>query len=247
MKKHLLLLVTIVAGFTVVTAPAQPGPGGPPPGPSWDGAMAKLFGDNAGFTATMEFHFNRASGQEMTMPGKMAHLEGKARFEMDLTKMQGGKIPPQALARMKQMGMGRMCSITRRDLNLIYIVYPDMKAYTEMAIPEKNVPVSDYKSEITKLGGETVGSYDCVKNKVAVTSPDGTTHEFTVWTANDLKGFPVKVQTTSKEGNDIVMIFSEVKLEKPDTALFDPPTDCTKYDSMMSLMMSRARGGAPPQ
>jgi len=177
----------------------------------------------------------------------MAHLEGKARFEMDLTKMQGGKIPPQALARMKQMGMGRMCSITRRDQNLVYIVYPDMKAYTEVAIPEKNVPVSDYKIETTKLGGETVGSYDCIKNKVVVTGPDGVTHEFTIWAANDLKGFPVEIQFKSQEGNDMVMQFSDVKLEKPDAALFEPPTDCTKYDSMMNLMMSRARGGAPPQ
>jgi hypothetical protein len=247
MKKHLLLLATIMTGFTVVTASAQPGPGGPPPGPGWDGAMAKLFGDNPGFTATMEFHFSRSSGDEMTMPGKMAHLEGKARFEMDLTKMQGGKIPPQALARMKQMGMGRMCSITRRDQNLVYIVYPDMKAYMEMPIPEKNVPVSDYKLETTKLGGETVGSYDCSKNKVVVTGPDGVTHEFTIWSANDLKGFPVKIQFKSKDGNDLVMQFSDVKLEKPDAALFEPPTDCTKYDSMMNLMMSKARGGAPPQ
>ncbi|HEV7928356.1 MAG TPA: DUF4412 domain-containing protein [Verrucomicrobiae bacterium] len=248
MKKHFLLLASVMAGFTVFTASAQQqGPGGPPPGPSWDGALAKLFGDNGGFTATMEFHFNRASGQEMTMPGKMAHLEGKARFEMDLTKMQGGRIPPQALERMKQMGMDKMFSITRRDQNLVYIVYPDMKAYTEMPIPEKNVPVSDYKSDITKLGGDTVGSYDCTKNKVVVTGPDGVTHEFTVWTATDLKGFPVKIQFKTKEGNDMTMQFSDVKLEKPDAALFEPPTDCTKYDNMMSLMMSRARGGAPPQ
>jgi hypothetical protein len=243
MKKHLVLLASVMVGFSVVTARAQPGP---PPGPSWDGAMAKLFGDHSGFTATMEFHFNRPSGQEMIMPGKMAHLEGKARFEMDLSSMQGGNMPPQAAAQMKQMGMGKMTSITRRDQNLIYMIYPDMKAYTEMAIPEKNVAVSEYKAEVTKLGEETLNGHDCIKNKVVATGPDGATHEFTVWNATDLKKFPVKVQLTTKEGKDMVMLFNDVKLEKPDAALFEPPADFTKYDNMMSLMMSRARG-TPPQ
>jgi len=244
MKKHLLLLASVVAGLTVVTARAQPGP---PTGPSWDGAMAKLFGDHHGFTATMEFHLPGRNGQEMTMQGKLAFLEGKARSEMDMSSMLGGNMPPQAAARMKQMGMSRMISITRRDQNLIYMIYPDMKAYAEMPIPGTNTPASDYKAEVTKLGEENVGGHDCVKNKVVATSPDGSTHEFTVWNAADLKQFPVKIQIATKEGKDMVMVFNDVKLEKPDAALFDPPTDFTKYDSMMSLMMSRARGGAPPQ
>jgi hypothetical protein len=115
-----------------------------------------------------------------------------------------------------------------------------------MPIREKNVPVSEYKAEVTKLGEEAVNGHDCVKNKVVVTGPDGTTHESTVWNATDLKQFPVKVQINSQKANNMVMLFTDVKFEKPDQALFDPPTDFTKYDNMMNLMMSRARG-APPQ
>jgi hypothetical protein len=243
MKKHLLLLASVMAGLTVVTAPAQPGP---PPGPNWDGAMAKLFGDNPGFTATMEFHMTRSSGQEMSMPGKIAHLEGKARFEMDMSGMQGANMPPQAAAHMKQMGMGKMTSITRRDQNLIYMVYPDMKAYTEMPIHETNAPASEYKADVTKLGEETINGHNCIKNKVVVTGPDGSTRESTLWNATDLNKFPIKIQMASKEGGNMVLLFNDVKLEKPDASLFDPPADFTKYDNMMSLMMSRARG-VPPQ
>jgi len=243
MKKHLLLLASLMAGFSMVTARAQPGP---PPGPNWDGAMAKLFGDNPGFTATMEFHFSRAAGQEITMPGKIAHLEGKARFEMDMSNMQGGFVSPQAAAHMKQMGMTKMFSITRRDLKIIYMVYPDMKAYTEMPIRETNAPASEYKAEVTKLGEETINGHDCIKNKVVVTCPDGSTRESTHWNAPDLNKFPIKIQLASKEGRAMILLFNDVKLEKPDAAMFDPPADFTKYDSMMSLMMSRARG-VPPQ
>jgi hypothetical protein len=243
MKKNLVFLVSVIVGFTVVAARAQPGA---PPAPSFDGAIGKLFGDNSGFTATMEFHFTRPSGEEMTMTGRMAHLEGKARFEMDLSAMQGGHMPPQAAEQMKQMGMSKMVSLTRRDKSLTYLLYPDMKAYVVMALQGTNTPMSEYKAETSKLGEETIGGHDCIKNKVVVTGPDGFAHESTVWNATDLKQFPVKIQTTSKEGQSMVMLFKEVKLEKPDDTQFDPPADFKKYDDVMSLMMSRARG-APPQ
>jgi hypothetical protein len=122
MKKHLIILASVLVGFTVVTARAQPGG---PPSPSFDGAMAKLFGDNSGFSATMELHLTLPSGEPMTRTGQMAFLEGKNRFEMDLSTMQGGPMPPQAAARMKQMGMAKMTMITRRDKDLNYMLYPD--------------------------------------------------------------------------------------------------------------------------
>ena len=51
---------------------------------------------------------------------------------------------------------------------------------------------------------------------------------------------------TPKDGNAMILHFSNIKLEKPDAALSDPPTDFMKYDNMMNLMMSRACG-APPR
>ncbi len=80
------------------------------------------------------------------------------------------------------------------------------------------------------------------KNKVVVTGPDGVSHESTVWNATDLDKFPVKIEM-SDNGKQTTMTFKDVKTEKPDSALFDPPADYKKYDSMMNMMMSRARGG----
>jgi hypothetical protein len=244
MKKHLVVFGSLIVGFTLVTARAQPGS---PPGPSFDAALAKLFGDNSGFSATLEFHTTGPSGEEMTMPGKIAFLDGNARFEIEMAKMQGRRMPPEALARMKQMGMDKMITISRRDKKLAYIIYPGMQAYVEQAIPEAGAgagaTAADYKAEVTKLGEETIDGHDCVKNKVVVTGPDGATHESTVWNATDLKKFPVKIEMAMK-GGAMVMLYKEVKLEKPDAAQFDPPADFQKYDNMMGLMMSR-RGGLP--
>jgi hypothetical protein len=165
---------------------------------------------------------------------------------MDMSKIQGGHMPPQAAAQMKQMGMSKMTSISRGDKKLTYLIYPDMKAYMENATKEASAAPTDYKAEVTKLGEETIDGHDCIKNKVVVTGPDGVAHESTVWNASDLKQFPVKIQTSSERGMAMVMLFKDVKLDKPDAAQFELPADCTKYDNMMSLMMSRMKG-APPQ
>jgi hypothetical protein len=239
MKRHLIPLASVILGLAALSMSAQPGP---PRTPSFDGAMGKLFGDNASFSATMEFSSTGQTGGDMTVSAKIAHAEGKAHIEMDMSNVQGGHIPPQAAARMKQMGMSKMTMIIRRDKGLTYTVYPDMKAYTETASNEKYAPVSDYKSDTTKLGQETIDGHDCVKNKVVVTDPDGRTHESTVWNATDLKDFPVQIQTTAENGSVMVLIFNNVKLDKPDDSQFDPPSDFKKYDNMMSLMMSRAKG-----
>jgi hypothetical protein len=242
MRKHLVVLASVMVGLLVATARAQPEA---PPRPSFDGGMAKLFGDNTSFSATMEFHVTSPQGGEMIMPGKIAFLGGKSRFDMDLSNMQGGHMPPQAAARMKQMGMGRMATITLPDKKLIYLIYPDMKAYMENAPAEKSAAPAEYKADVTRLGEETIDGHSCVKNKVVVTGPDGATHESTVWNAADLNQFPVKIQTASEKGMATVMLFKDVKLDKPDAAQFDLPADFTKYDNMMSLMMSRARGARP--
>jgi hypothetical protein len=243
MRKHIVVLASAVLGLTLVTVRAQPGP---PHGPSFDGAMAKLFGDIKGFSATMEFHSAGSSGSEMVMPGKIAYLDGKSRFDMDMSTMQGSRMPPQASARMKQMGMGKMSTISLGENKVSYMLYPDMKAYIEnptSATAAAAAP-ADYKTEVTKLGEESVDGHNCVKNKVVVTGPDGVPHESTIWNASDLKQFPIKIQTMSGNSS-ATMLFKDVKLDKPDASEFEVPSDFTKYDSMMSLMMSRARAGRP--
>jgi len=69
---------------------------------------------------------------------------------------------------------------------------------------------------------------------------------------HDLKKFPVKVETI-QEGNNVTMLFKDVKVSKPEAAQFEPPADFKKYDSMMSMMqqemMKRMGGGMgqPPR
>ena len=81
---------------------------------------------------------------------------------------------------------------------------------------------------------------------------DGKETEFTVWNASDLKDFPIKMETVN-EGVPSTIRYTEVKLEKPDDALFEPPADFQRYNDvgtmMREVMMKRMAppGGAAPQ
>jgi hypothetical protein len=244
------LLPAAVLCLTLCSVPAQPGPGGA----QMNEALTKLFGNNHAFSATMETEArNTAAGGPITMSGKFAFDDGKARLEMDMAQMHGGQIPPNAVAQMKAMGMDRLVSIARPDKKLYYLIYPGLKAYVSTATPDEGTSAapSDFKIETTKLGKETVDGHACVKNKALVTDSKGEKHPATVWNATDLKNFPVKIVQTSG-GVPVTIHFKDVELSAPDAALFEPPSDFKRYDSMQALMqavmMKRFGGGqkSPP-
>src|SRR4051812_28737650 len=74
-------------------------------GPNYNGAMAKLFGDNPTFSADIEIQSASSPQQATTMPGKMFVDAGKSRFEMNFSDAKGGQMSPGVAEHMKTMGM----------------------------------------------------------------------------------------------------------------------------------------------
>ena len=251
MKKHLTLITATILCLGLPQTFAQFGKG--PGGPKLDGAMAKLFGENTSFTATLEYQTVQPSGETNTMPGKLAFDTGKSRFEMNLSESKGMKIPPEAAEQLKSMGMDSMILISRPDKNLIYLVYPGLNSFATMNQPGKSdkTDSAEFKIETTELGKEKMEGHDCVKNKVIVTDKDSTKHESTVWNAPDLKNFPVRIETT-ESGQAITMLFKKLSFDKPAGSSFEAPADFTKYDNIQTMMqtemMKKMGGGAgsPP-
>jgi len=240
MKKSLILLA-FATSLGLGTAFAQ---FGPQPGTgAFSDAQAKLFGDNTAFSATVEMRV-KTSRNEMNIPGKLAFDSGKARFEINMADMSN--LNPQQIQQMKSMGMDQLITIARPDQQNAYMIYPGLQSYAVVALKDQNsAATNDFKMDVTELGNETVDGRSCVKNKVVVTDSKGVAHESTVWNATDLKKFPVKI-VTSQNGNDTTMLFSNVKLAKPDAAQFEPPAAYTKYDNVQTLMqeqMMKKMGG----
>ena len=250
MKTKLQLLLTAALSLTLISSFAQPGGGmGSPKADIFAGGLKKILGDNKAFSAKMEMEATGPTGAPMKVPGKIAYNDGKSRMEMDMTK---GGLPEEMLAQVKAMGMDNMVIISRPDKKVAYMIYPGLKAYAEMPLPETETAddSSKYKVETKELGKETVEGQACVKNKITVSDDKDKKTEFTIWQATDLKKFPVKIVST-EGGQASTMIFKEVKLAKPDEAQFDVPKDYKKYASFMALMMEQMKGmggpgGLPP-
>jgi Domain of unknown function (DUF4412) len=243
MKKNLTILTTAILCLGLAPAFAQFG--GMPGAPKFDGALAKLFGENTAFTGTMESQIKPASGDTITMPGKISFDTGKTRFEMNLSDAKGLPMPPNAAAQMKAMGLDQMTAISRPDQNLSYIIYPGLQSYMETPLPAANPTNNNFKVETTEIGKETVDGHPCVENKIVVTDDKGEAHESTVWNATDLKNFPVKILRV-EQGTEITMSFKNVSFNKPEAALFNPPASYTKYDNLQTMMqteMMKKMGG----
>lgn len=250
MKRILQLTVISTFCLTLFTAHAQFGGRGAS-GPDFSGAMSKLFGDNKTFTADVDVAAKGGAQGDMNMPGKIAYLDGKSRFELDLGNLKGASLPPEAIEQMKQMGMDKMITISVPEEKVVYMIYPGLKAYAETKVNSDTAKSNaDYDVQLDELGKEDVEGHECVKNKATIKDKDGKTTEFTVWNATDLKKFPVKIET-SQQGMDVTLLFKNVKFDKPDAKQFKAPADHTKYDSAMSLMQQemakRMGAGAPPR
>ena len=208
--------------------------------------LAGIFGKDKSFSAVAHTTIKDSSGNEMQMEISYAVLEGKIRTETDMAKMQGGRIPPQALAQMQAMGMDKTVTILLPEKHTGYVVYPGLKAYCELPTPtgssatETNKPP---KVERTEVGKETIDGHPCVKYKVVVTPENGPSVNTLVWQATDLNSYPIQTQTDAG-GSTITTRFQNIDQTKPAASLFEPPSDYKRYGSMQELMMS-AMGGMP--
>lgn len=205
-----------------------------------DAALVKLFGDIKAFSSQCETRMLDANQKEtMSMTMDFALLDGKMRAELDMTRMNSAEMNSEAVATIKRMGMDRIVSIIEPAGKTQTQIYPKLKSSVTTAIPREQTEMlsDDAKIKKTELGKESVDGHPCVKNKVVVTSSKGKTQESTVWNAPGMKDFPIKIQTV-EDGVTIVMLFKQVKLEKPDASKFEVPSGYKQYDSPQAFMQA---------
>lgn len=216
----------------------QQGAGAPGMPPALSGPLAEIFADHESYSAELMVEIEpEPLADPMRLPGKVFFLEGKTRFEQDLTRATGLPLPEEAKAQLKKMGMAEMAVISDTETETSYLIYPQLKSYVEMPVPDEAIgePEREFKVEKTEIGKETVNGHATMKTEVSITPEGQEPLEATVWYATDLKNFPVQIQTVQK-GHRLTMQFREVDLGKPDADLFEPPSDFKRYENVMELM-----------
>lgn len=214
--------------------------------------LTKLFGNITAFSAKADVRvLDQAQKESMAMAMNFAFLDSKVRVEIDMAQMKGKDLPPGAAESMKQMGMDRIVSVIRPDKKTMYMVFPGMQSYVNMALAKDDAALLEKNPKIEKqvLGRETIDRHACVKHKVAITDDTGKINEAIVWNATDLKDFPVQIQTV-ENGNTVVMRYRDVQFARPDVKQFDPPGGFTEYADVQQLMqgvMKKMMGGQMPR
>lgn len=108
------------------------------------------------------------------------------------------------------------------------VVFPLNKG---MGLPNLLELLHAPKLQRTAVGTEVVEGHPSRIERVVATTPDGRTSQFTVWLAQDLRGVPVKMES-SDTGMKVTAVYRDIVLATPDRALFTPPATCIPSDKM---------------
>jgi ankyrin repeat protein len=179
---------------------------------------------------------------------KYAYLDGKVRTEAEFSGQWTGAFaisPPDTNA-IKRAGLDVTIEICLPDQKKQYVIFPGTKAYCEWALPAEAGPPKegDMKVERREDGSEVIDGHRCVRSKLTIrkSKPVPGTNaveekmEATLWEAQDLNRFPIKLRARMETPVGVFIFteaFTDVKLVAPNRLLFIPPTTGFKaYRSM---------------
>jgi len=147
------------------------------------------------------------------------------------------RIEPDALAQVKPLGLDSVVSIIRPEQKAALIVFPKLSAFVKLDMPpsEAQAFLTRAKIERTTVGKEKMEGHPCVKQRVVITDDGGKKSEATVWTATDLRDFPVCVATKEKEGL-VVIRFRQIQFTRTDAGKFEPPAGFVECGDIQVLM-----------
>ncbi|MGC3959823.1 MAG: hypothetical protein QM813_18425 [Verrucomicrobiota bacterium] len=209
-------------------------------GPASTGVSAsliRLFGTNNAFTAQAEVQvLDKNSKELISTPMSFALTDGRIRVEVDVNRMRN-KMEPDALAKVKPLGMDNVVSIIRPEQKAALIVFPKLSAFVKLDMPpnEAQAFLTRAKIERTTLGKEKMEGHPSVKQRVVITDDSGKKSEATVWTATDLRDFPVCVATREQEGT-VVVRFRQIQFARAAADRFEPPPSFTECSDIQTLL-----------
>ena len=238
--RRIVALACLFSMMAAASLPAQVTAGA---SPGLNAALVRLFGGVTGFTAQLELRMVDTNGVEtLNAPMKFSLLDGKMRGDLDVTKLKSKDLPALAASAAGSVGMDHVITLVRPDKQETYLLYPKFQACVVAPLDKEDMAALKQPAKLDKtpLARETLDGHPCIKHRVVVTEPDGRKHTATVWSATDLKEFPVQIQTVD-DGDTILMRFRQVKFERPAAKDFDLPAGTTKYSDAKDLAQAAVK------
>lgn len=157
---------------------------------------------------------------------------------------------PQKMRMEMTMAGHTMTVITREDLGVNYMLMPQMNMYKEVKADEMMAGGGNLSfSEVSEVGRETIGGYDCTKFKAKFTDAKGGKAGGYYWVSDD--GILMKVdmiyQSRKQKGQRMVFTMRDLEIGEQDPAYFEVPDSYSKMGFGMGMGMSgQAPGNGDP-
>ena len=113
-----------------------------------------------------------------------------------------------------------------------YVLSEALQGYAPIFSP---AGVTNQVPQNKDLASENANGHPCHRGQVMLALSDGFTARLTVWQADDLQRFPVRVRAETA-GRAVTVDFSNIRLDLPNPQLFFPPAGFTKFPSSMALI-----------
>ena len=150
----------------------------------------------------------------------------------------------------KRLRQGGISFIWDTAANSGYVLSEALQGYAPMALAIR-VTNLVARAAMVKAVAAAIEGHRCDQEEVTLSFSDGSTAEFHVWRAVDLKRFPLRISSASDPAS-FTFNFTNVRLAVPPNELFQPPEDFTKYENAAAMMDELAfrqqdlrRGAAP--
>lgn len=118
-------------------------------------------------------------------------------------------------------------SIADLDHHTMYAV-TNKGLCTQSAAQGHMTPFAQDKNSViqrTPAGTDTLDGHPCKVEMMTVTPKNGQPAKMKVWEAEDLKGFPIKVEIESNRG-PMAVEYKDVSFSEPPASLFTHPENC---------------------
>jgi len=149
-----------------------------------------------------------------------------------------------------QMGEFSGVVITRDDLGVIYTLMPSMKMYKESkANPDSLSGENLTFSDVTEVGRESVGGYDCTKYRAQFSDAEGGRAGGYYWVSDD--GILMKIdmiyQSRGRKGERMALTLRDLQIGEQDLAYFEVPSNYSKFGMGMGMGMGSTPGATNSQ
>ena len=185
----------------------------------FNGPAVALITNASAYSARLNTDIVGPSGLEHPLAGELLQSGGRLVFQPDQTSSK------------KHPGAG-IIFLWDANQQRGWTVSETLQGY---APAPSTLQVAEVKYDAASATPDQIDSHPCHRINALITLTDGSTSRYVVWQADDLRHFPIRVQSASG-GKPTTLNFSDIRFESPDADLFEPPDGFVRFENPVAMM-----------